>query len=334
MRFAVLAALVLTLAPAAQSQDRKIKAGIVFDVGGLGDKSFNDAAHRGLMKAKDELKADAHYYEPKEPADRESGLRRFASEKFDVIIGVGFMFTDDLLKLSADFPDLKWACVDMAVKTGRDGKAKDLPKNLAGLKFREEEGSFLVGAIAGLVTKSGKVGFVGGMNVPLIHKFEAGFAAGVKHVNPKCDVLSGYAGETPEAFKDAAKGKSLALGMYEQGADVIYHASGQTGRGVFEAAKEKKKFAIGVDSDQHDEAPGHVLTSMIKRVDLAVYDAIKAARDGKFESGYRVFGLKEDGVGYVYEDKNKALIGEETHEKVQAIRQEIVDGKIKVPEKK
>lgn len=334
MRYALALLLVVGFAAPAAPQDKKIKAGIVFDVGGLGDKSFNDAAHRGLVRSKDELGAETQYYEPKEPSDRESGLRRFASEKFDVIVGVGFMFTDDLLKLAKDFPDLKWACVDMSVKQGRGGKPVELPKNLVGLKFKEEEGSFLVGAIAGLVTKTGKVGFVGGMNVPLIHKFEAGFAAGAKHVRPDIQVLSGYAGETPEAFKDAAKGKSLALGMYEQGADIIYHASGQTGRGVFEAAKEKKKLAIGVDSDQHDEAPGHVLTSMIKRVDLVVFDTIKGVRDGKFESGYKVFGLKEDGVGFVYDDRNKALVGEDVHKKVMGLRQEIVDGKIKVPDKK
>ncbi|MBI2932263.1 MAG: BMP family ABC transporter substrate-binding protein [Planctomycetes bacterium] len=332
MRSVAMGLIVLLAGSQAQPQDKPVKAGIVFDVGGLGDKSFNDAAYRGLMRAKEQLHSVGEYYEPKEPADRESGLRRFAGDRFDLIVGVGFMFTDDLLALADDFPQIRWACVDMTIKTGRDGKTRPLPKNLVGLKFREEEGSFLVGALAGLVTKTNTIGFVGGMNVPLIHKFEAGFAAGARHVNPKIEVLVGYAGETPEAFKDAAKGKSLALGMYERGADIIYHASGQTGRGVFEAAKEKNKLAIGVDSDQYEEAPGNVLTSMIKRVDGVVYDTIKAVREGRFEPGYKIFGLKEDGVGFVYDERNKSLIPADVYEKVVSLRQEIVDGRIRVPD--
>jgi basic membrane protein A len=327
--------LLLATALLAAAQDKKeFKAGIVFDVGGLGDKSFNDAAHRGLMQAKEKLGITPSYYEPKEPADRESGLRRFAADKLDLVVGVGFMFTDEITKLARDFPALKFACVDMSVKMGRDGKPKELPPNVVGLKFREEEGCFLVGAIAALCSKSGKIGFVGGMNVPLIQKFEAGYTAGAKHVKADVQVLSGYAGETPEAFKDAAKGKSLALGMYEQGADIIFHASGQTGRGVFEAAKEKNKFAIGVDSDQHAEAPGNVLTSMTKGVDVAVFDTIKAAKEGTFASGLKVFGLKEEGVGFVYDDNNKKLIPEEIYKKAMDLRQQIIDGKIKVPDKK
>lgn len=335
MRYVALLALLFLGVPTAQSQERKpLRAGIVFDVGGLGDRSFNDAAYRGLAAAKEKLGVSIEYFEPKEAADRESGLRRFAAEKFDVILGIGFMFTDEITALSKEFSDLRFGCIDMAIKTGRDGKPKELPGNLVGLKFREEEGSFLVGALAGLVTKSNKVGFVGGMNVPLIHKFEAGFAAGVRHVNPGCRVLVGYAGETPEAFKDAAKGKSLALGMYEQGADILFHASGQTGRGVFEAAKEKGRLAIGVDSDQYDEAPGHVLTSMVKGVDVAVFETIKAVRDGTFVPGVRVFGLKENGVGFVYDERNRNLIPPDVHARVQALRAEIVEGRIKVPDRR
>ena len=322
LRVTLALACLIPLAACGKKQESKgFTAGIVFDVGGLGDKSFNDAAHRGLMRAKDELKIEVQYYEPKEEADRESGLRRYAAEKFSVIVGVGFMFTDEITVLAKDFPSLKFACVDMAVK------GDPLPPNLVALKFKEEEGSFLVGALAGLLTKTNVVGFVGGMDVPLIHKFEAGFTAGVKHVNPGGQVLSGYS----QSFKDAAKGKSLAVGMYEKRADIIYHASGQSGRGVFEAAREKDKLAIGVDSDQYEEAPGHVLTSMIKRVDLAVFETIKGVKDGKFEPGVKVFGLKEDGVGFVYDDRNKNLIPKEIYDKVMALRADIIAGRITVP---
>ncbi len=302
-------------------------AGIVFDVGGIDDKSFNESAHKGLMKAKADLGIEVEYYQPSQPADRKTGMRRLCGKKASVIVGVGFIFTDEIVAAARDFPDLKFACVDMI-------PVADPPKNLCGLNFREEQGAFLVGAIAGLCTKSKKVGFVGGMNVPLIHKFEAGFRAGVKHVAADVEVLVNYAGETPKAFEDPETGKSMALGQYKSGADIIFHASGKTGIGVFQAAKETGKLAIGVDADQHREAPGHVLTSMIKRVDVAVFDTIKAAKDGTFQGGTRVFGLKEEGVGFVYDDNNKKLIPEEVYKKAMDLRQQIIDGKITVPEKK
>lgn len=305
----------------------KKKIGLVFDVGGLGDKSFNDAANRGLARAKKELGVDAEYKEPGEGNAREGEMRRFATKKFDLIFGIGFLFTDDITNLAEKFPRAHWACVDYAVTEG-----KKIPDNLLALKFKEQEGSFLVGALATLVSKTGKVGFVGGMNIPLIRKFEAGFKAGCKHVNPKVEVIASYAGNTGEAFKNPTKGKELALAQIDQGVDVIFHASGSTGLGVFEACRDRKKLAIGVDSDQWDEKmPEVVLTSMVKHVEVAVFEAIKAETEGKWKGGVRELGLAEEGVGYVYDEHNKKLIPDDVHQKVEALRKEIIEGKIKVP---
>ncbi|HXS81161.1 MAG TPA: BMP family ABC transporter substrate-binding protein, partial [Methylomirabilota bacterium] len=202
---------------------------------------------------------------------------------------------------------------------------------LVALKFREEEGSFLVGALAALLSKTGKIGFVGGMEIPLIKKFQAGYVAGARAANPNVQVLIKYAGTTGAAFKDPTKGKELALAEYHGGADIIFHASGSTGLGVFEAGRELKKLAIGVDSDQYDEAPGVVLTSMVKRVDTAVFDTIKEVKDGQWRSGVRDFGLAENGVTWVYDDRNKALIPDAVKAKVDSLEKLIVAGTIHVP---
>jgi basic membrane protein A len=303
------------------------KVGVVFDVGGLGDKSFNDAANRGMVKAKAELGVQTQYIEPGDGSDRESAIRQRAAAGDNLVIGVGFIFSDDITKLATQFPDQKFACIDYTLPQGVD----KTPPNLAGLRFREHEGSFLVGAIAGRVTKTKKLGFVGGMKIPLIRKFEAGYEAGVKHVCPDCTVLSAYAGTEPKAFADPTKGKELALAQYARGVDIVYHASGKTGDGVFDAAKEQKKFAIGVDSDQFHVAPCCVLTSMIKKVDVAVFDAIKQVVDNKFASGVHEFGLAENGVGFVYDDNNKAFIPQAVVDEVNGLAKQIIAGTIKVP---
>ncbi|WP_428266828.1 BMP family lipoprotein [Haliangium sp.] len=313
--------------PAAAKEEKKFKIGLVFDVGGLGDKSFNDSAHRGLEKAKAELGVETRYIEPGDGSDRESALRQLAAQGYDLVIGVGFIFSDDITGLAKQFPDVKFACVDYNLPQGETAP----PPNLVGLRFREHEGSFLVGAIAGQVTKTKKVGFVGGMKIPLIRKFEAGYEAGVKAVCPDCEILSGYAGVEPKAFADPTKGKELALTQYSRGADIIYHASGKTGDGVFNAAKQEEKMAIGVDSDQFHVAPCCVLTSMLKRVDVTVFETIKAVTEGKFESGIREFGLAEDGVAYVYDDNNKDRIPAEVKAKVDELQKQIVSGSITVP---
>ncbi len=302
-----------------------LRVGLVFDVGGRGDKSFNDSAYRGLERAKEELGIYYEYIEPGEGSDRESGLRMLANQNFDLIFGIGFMFSDDITHIAKEFPEKKFACVDYTVQPGRE-----IPSNLAALKFKEEEGSYLVGAIAGLLAKTNKLGFVGGMDIPLIHKFESGYKAGVRAVNPKATILVGYAGVTGEAFKNPAKGKEIALSQYGQGVDIIYHASGSTGLGVFEAAREKKALAIGVDSDQYYEAPGYILTSMVKRVDNAVCDIIKDTIDGQFKGGIHAFGLREDGVGYVYDENNRDLIPDEIRKKVEELKSQIIAGEIEV----
>ena len=308
-----------------------VDVGVVFDLGGRGDKSFNDGAYLGAARAATELGARIRFVEPGEGSDREAGLRLLAAEGMDLVIGVGFIFTDDITQLSREYPNVSFAGVDYSLAQDKDGKVLPPPANLAALKFREEQGSFLVGAIAALAGKSKKVGFVGGMNFPLIHKFEMGYIAGVKAVCKDCEVVSQYAGVTPEAFRNPGKGKELALSQYQQGVNVIFHASGSTGLGVFEAARQTGKLAIGVDADQYKEAPGYVLTSMVKRVDNAVFDAIKRVKSRRFTGGIYQYGLGEDGVGYVYDRNNEKLIPAAVRARVEALRQDIIAGRISVP---
>src|SRR5918912_67000 len=300
--------------------------GIVFDVGGRGDKSFNDGAYLGAERAERTLGATVRFVEPGEGSDREAGLRLLAAEGMDLVVGVGFIFTDDLTQLAKEYPNVKFAGVDYALQVDKNGNVIPPPPNLAALKFREEQGSFLVGALAALVGKSKKVGFVGGMDIPLIHKFEAGYRAGVKYVCPDCTVIVQYAGVTPEAFRNPGKGKELALSQYGAGVNIIFHASGSTGLGVFEAARQTGKLAIGVDADQYAEAPGHILTSMVKDVDAAMYDAIRSVKEGTFKGGIYSYGLAEGGVGYVYDAHNRALIPDSMHNRVEQIRQDIIGG--------
>ena len=309
-----------------------VNVGIVLDVGGLGDKSFNDGAYRGAMAAQRDLGAHIRLIEPGDGADREAGLRLLAAEHMDLVIGVGFIFTDDIAALAKEYPATRFAGVDYSLSTDVAGKAIPPPANVAALKFKEEEGSFLVGAVAALVGHSRKVGFVGGMDVPLIQKFEAGYRAGVKHVCGDCTVIVQYAGVTPEAFRNPGKGKELALNQYQQGVNIIYHASGSTGLGVFEAARQTGKFAIGVDADQFNEAPGRIVTSMVKGIDVAVYDMIKLVRDHRFTGGIYTFGLAQNGVGYVYDAHNRNLIPDSVRARVERIKADIIAGTIVVPD--
>ena len=310
-----------------------VRVGLVFDVGGRGDKSFNDSAFAGLERARRELGVHVEYIEPGEGADRESALRMFASRGFDLVIGTGFIFTDDVTLVAGEYPDVSFACVDYALKTDAEGRPLPLPANLAALKFREEEGSFLVGALAALLSTTRQVGFVGGMDIPLIRRFEAGYRAGVAHVCPGCRVYVNYAGVTSGAFKDPGKGKELALAQYRRGADILFHASGTTGLGVFEAARETGRLAIGVDSDQYHEAPGFVLSSMVKRVDNAVFRTIRAVQEGRFSAGVVSMGLGEDGVAWVDDANNRALIPDGVRDRLAAIREQITEGAIDVPKR-
>ncbi len=298
---------------------KTIRVGIVYDVGGRGDKSFNDAAYNGLQRAIKVLRVEGKDLEPGPGgANREELLRTLAEQNYDLVIGVGFLFTDAITAVAKDFPKVKFAIVD--------GVIEGLP-NVSSLVFNEHEGSFLVGVIAGLMTKSNIIGFVGGMDIPLIHKFEVGYKSGALYVNPKVKVLINYIGVTGDAFKDPVKGKELALAQYKQGADIIYHASGASGEGVFEAAKETKKYAIGVDSPQSWIMPDRIITSMLKRVDVAVYETIKDVKEGKFKPGIRVFGAANGGVDY---EKTK-LIPLGVISKVEQIKKDIISGKIVVP---
>lgn len=305
--------------------------GVVFDVGGRGDKSFNDGAFVGAERAMRELGARVRFIEPGEGTDREAGLRLLAAEGMDLVIGVGFIFSDDLSQLSREYPNVKFAGIDYAPPVDAAGAVIQPPANLAGLRFREEEGSFLVGALAALVGNSKRLGFIGGMDFPLIHKFEAGFRAGVRAVCSDCQVVAQYAGVTPEAFRNPGRGQELALSQYQSGVNVIFHASGSTGLGVFEAARRRGRLAIGVDSDQQAEAPGFILTSMVKRVDEAVFGAIKRVQDGTFLGGIYQLGLAEAGVDYVYDQHNRSLIPDSVRARVEALRAEIVAGRIRVP---
>ena len=317
--------------PQAAAQAKKWRVGIVYDVGGRGDLSFNDMAYAGLARAQKEFGASIETRDLEPTAggeNREELLRLLAGEKYDLIFGIGFLFTDSITRVAKDFPHVKFAIVD--------GFIGDQP-NVVSLLFKEQEGSFLVGAAAALKSRTGKIGFVGGMKIPLIEKFEAGYIAGAKYIKRTIEVFSEYAGTTGEAFRDPVKGKELALAEYDRGADIIYHASGGTGISVFEAAVVKKRLAIGVDADQSltvkSDQRAQILTSMMKRVDVAVYETIKATTTGQYKGGVREFGLKENGVGYAVNDYNKAMIQDVTA-KLEALKKDIIAGKIKVPSDK
>ncbi len=310
---------------------KKLKVGLVFDVGGRGDKSFNDMAFAGLEKGSKDFadKIEIKWLEPAAGGEnREQLLRLLAEDKFDLIFGVGFLFTDHIAKVAKEYPNAKFGLIDGFVP---DLKADS---NVSCLLFKEQEGSFLVGAAAALKSKTNKVGFVGGMKIPLIERFEFGYLAGAKYVNPKISYMSKYIGTTGDAFKDPVRGKELATEQFNWGADIVYHASGASGIGVIEAATAKKKLVIGVDADQtltaKPEQQPYILTSMLKRVDVAVYDTIKALVDNKFEGGYKVFGLAEGGVGYAVNDVNKEML-KDIEPKLEEIKKKVVAGEIQAP---
>ena len=306
--------------------DSKIKVGLVFDIGGRGDKSFNDAAYAGLEKAKEKLGIEFEVIDPGEGADRESALRKLAVKKdISVIFGVGFIFTEDITTIAKDFPDKKFVCIDYSISD-----LNLIPSNLLAVEFHEDEGSFLVGVIAGLKTESNKVGFIGGMESDLIRKFERGYTLGVKYVNPDAEVMTGYVSVTAEGFKNPMKAQEIASSQYNKGADIIYHASGLSGIGLFEAAKDFKKLAIGVDLDQYEEAPGFILTSMVKKVDEAVFITIKNFIEGNFSGGVVTYGLRDEGIDYVYNESNKEFFTDGMIDKVTDIKQKLISGEIKL----
>ena len=314
------------------------QVGVVYDIGGRGDQSFNDSAGAGLDAAKQELGSKVEIKELEPNADgsnRKELMDSLADDGYGLIIGVGFLFSEDIAKSAAESPDTQFAVID-----GFDPLCNEKGKNLLCISFQEEQGSFLVGAAAALKTKSNTVGFVGGQEGDLIKKFQAGYEAGVKYIadqkGKNIKVLVDYAGNTPEAFRNPAKGKELALKQIGQGADVIYHASGGTGAGVFAAAAAKHKYAIGVDSDQSLTAPADqrkwILTSMLKRVDNAVKQTIDSYVAGTAKGGVQTFGIKEGGIDYAQNQYNKDLLGD-IPTTLDDLKQKIADGEIKVPDK-
>lgn len=282
-----------------------VTVGLVYDIGGRGDQSFNDAAAAGIDRAIADFGVEVIELEPNEGGDNRIELLDLASTQgSDLVIGVGFLFADSLVEVSAGYPDVNYAGVDAFMADLDEGS------NSVSLLFAEEQGSFLVGAAAALKSETGHVGFIGGVTIDLIKKFEAGFVAGAKAVNPDIEIDINYLTEPPDfsGFGDPAKGKEAALAMYQGGADVVYHAAGGSGLGLFQAAQEiststgSHVWAIGVDSDQYKSAGAdlqpYILTSMLKRVDVAVYNTIQAVVDGMFAGGYQTFDLSVDGVGY------------------------------------
>jgi basic membrane protein A len=284
-----------------------------------------------LEKAVDALGVKAVYVEHRRSLEIEQALNQVATSDVGMIIGVGFAFSDKFSKLAVQYPQKKFACIDYTVKHDDKGRTAPIPANLAGLVFKEEEGSYLVGAIAALKSKTGKIGFIGGMDNPIIRKFQAGYVAGARAVRPDIRISSKFAGITGQAFNDPQKGYRIAAGMYGAGVDIIYHASGATGAGLFRAAKKMKKLAIGVDVDQDTEAPGLVLTSMTKNIDVAVFESVRSFVRGEFSGGLKIFGLREEGVGFVYNDKNMKLIPRDIHDRVVALQAKIVSGELVVP---
>ena len=302
----------------------KMTIGMVFDVGGRGDKSFNDAAYQGLEMSRDSLGVDIVYIEPSgEGADREAALRQLAADPaIKVIFGVGLLFSGDISAMAREFPDKYFVCIDYSATQG-----VEIPSNLSGIVFQDKEGSFLAGVLAGIMTKTNTVGFIGGMESNIIKRFKDGYTAGAKHVNPDIRIISGYVGMTGSAFTDPAKGKELALGQYAKGADIIYQAAGLSGIGVVEAARKTGNLVIGTDRDQEELAPGYVLTSITKAVDRAVFASVAEVQKGTFPGGrINVLGLEGRFTDYVYNKNNASLISQKAHVRVEKIRQQIIDG--------
>jgi basic membrane protein A len=315
-------ALIAVFGISLQSTLAEFKVGLVLDRGGKDDKSFNASAYQGATEAKKKLGIYLKYVEASDDNAFEPLMRAFAQKDFDLIVGIGFAQKEAIQKVAAQFPQKHFAIVDAEV----------VAPNVRSLMFEEHEGAYLIGAIAATTSKTGKVGFVGGMDVPLIRRFEMGYEAGAKKINPQITVLANFCGVTSEAWNNPPKGKELAVAQYDGGADVIFAAAGASGFGVFDAAEEKKMFAIGVDSNQNWIKPGWILTSMLKRVDLAVFTTIEEARTGNFTGGVKRFGLADKGVDYSIDQYNDKILPESVRKRADELKAEIIAGKIVVPD--
>ena len=293
---------------------------LIFDLGGKFDKSFNEAAFAGATRWAEETGGKFFEIELQSEAQREQALRRFAEAGANPVITTGFAFTTPLETVAADYPDTKFVNID--------GFLPEIPDNVLIIAFQEHQGSYLVGMLAAMASKTGTIGFIGGMDIPLIRHFGCGYAQGAKAQNPDIKIVSNMTGTTPAAWNDPVKGSELAKAQISEGADVIYAAAGGTGVGVLQTAADEGILSIGVDSNQNHLHPGKVLTSMLKRVDVAVYEAMKAGPD--LETGSKMLGLAEDGVGYALDEHNADLITDEMRASVDDARQKIIDGEIDV----
>ena len=319
-QLAVTVLVLVTIVLAGLAAAQEFSPAVVFDMGGKFDKSFNEAAYAGAERFKKETGVTYREFEVTNEAQREQALRNMARRGSQIVVGIGFSQASGMEKVAKEFPGTKFAIIDAVV---------DLP-NVQSIVFKEHEGSFLVGMAAAMASKSGKVGFVGGMDIPLIRKFALGYDEGAKYVNPKIEIFQNMTGTTPAAWNDPTRGGELARGQFDRGADVVYAAAGATGLGVLQAAKDKGRLAIGVDSNQNHLHPGTILTSMVKRVDLAVYEAIKTTKDGKWKAGLRNLGVAEGGVGWALDQHNRSLITPEMERRLTQARTDIIAGKIKV----
>ena len=313
------AATALLVASASSAAD--FKPAVVFDKGGKFDKSFNEGVWNGVRKFVEETGVEVLEFQVTNEAQREQAMRRMVRRGATVVLAVGFSQADAINAVAADHPDRQFAIIDVFWL--------DRP-NLRQYAFKEHEGSYLVGVAAALTSKTGKIGFVGGMDVPLIRKFACGYVQGAKEAKPGMEVLRNMTGTTPAAWNDPAKGAELARGQIDRGADIVYHAAGATGLGVIRAVADAGKLAIGVDSNQNGLAPGQVLTSMLKRVDVAAYQTLKDAMDGKFTAGVVTLGLAEGGVDWAQDEHNADLVSGEVRAAVERAKADIIAGRISV----
>jgi basic membrane protein A and related proteins len=309
------------LASAAAYAAATVKPAVLYDLGGKFDKSFNEGVFNGATKFTKETGIKFRDLEIQNEAQREQVLRKFAKDGYSPIMTVGFAWETALKKVAPEYPKTDFGIIDDVV---------DLP-NVQSIVFKEQEGSFVVGVIAAKTTKTGKVGFVGGMDIPLISKFECGYAQGVKYASGgKVQVFANMTGTTPAAWNDPVKGGELAKSQIDRGADIVYAAAGATGQGVLKAAADAGKFGIGVDSNQNGLFPGHVLTSMLKHVDVATYDSFMDAKNGKWKAGVLVLGLKDGGVGYAVDKNNEKILTPEARAAADQAEKDIISGKIQV----
>ncbi|MFZ4404706.1 MAG: BMP family lipoprotein [Pseudobdellovibrionaceae bacterium] len=299
-----------------------LKVALVLDKGGKDDKSFNSAAYLGATKAQKDLGIELKYVEATDVNALESLHRSFAKKNYNLIIGIGFAQADAVKKVSAQNPQAKFAIIDAEIKA----------PNVRSILFADHEGSFLVGALAALKSPQNTIGFIGGMDIPLIRRFALGYSAGAKYINPKIKIIENFIGVTGDSWNNPAKAKELALNQYNQNVDAIFVAAGASGAGVFDAAENKKKLAIGVDSNQNWIKPGFILTSMLKRVDIAVYESIKQANENKFKAEVVHLGLADKGIDYAMDEHNKNLISAQQIQKIEKIKYDIIAKKIIVPD--